>query len=236
MVSFASKHFGRWVAGLLIAAGAVTAGCAFASGRLRLDEIAGAIAGYNPLVVFGLMAALPLAGFSISIVDLVAGVRFGPYLGLAAVTGATVIHLVASYWIGRSYVREPLQRWLARRHHHLPHVPPGENGAIAAMVALVPGLPYFARNYLLALTDVPLRLYFSVCLPLYVVRSGAAILLGNLGTGVGRHALVILALVYALKLSICAALIWRIRRRLRLRHEAAQALEQNAADPRRPEA
>jgi len=137
--------------------------------------------------------------------------------------------LLATHWICQTVLREPLQRYLAKRNHRLPHVPEGEDVSVAAMAALVPGLPYFARNYLLALTDVPLRVYFWVCLPIYVVRSFVAIMLGDLGTEPDRGTLVLLVAVYAVKLSICAYLIWRIRRRIRLLH-AKSAL--SADDPR----
>jgi uncharacterized membrane protein YdjX (TVP38/TMEM64 family) len=173
------------------------------------------LAGFNWAVVFVLMALLPVAGFSVSVVYLVAGAKFGPVLGGVAVAGATAVHLLATYWICQTVLREPLRRFLKRRGHELPHVPEGENVSVAVMAVLVPGLPYFARNYLLALADVPLRVYFWICLPLYVARSYVTILLGDLGTSPDRKTLLILAAVYVTKLSICAYLIWRIRRRLK---------------------
>lgn len=180
-----------------------------------LESITDTIAGFNPVVVFVLMATLPVIGFSVSVVYLVAGVKFGPIVGGAAVAGATAAHLLLTHWICQSVLRERLQRFLARRNHHLPHIPAGENISIAAMAALVPGLPYFARNYLLALTDVPLRTYFWVCLPIYVARSYVAILLGDFGGEPDRNTLLVLGAVYAVKLSICAYLLWRIRQRFK---------------------
>jgi uncharacterized membrane protein YdjX (TVP38/TMEM64 family) len=180
-------------------------------------------AGFNGAVVFLLMATLPVAGFSVTIVYLVAGAKFGPVLGGVAVAGATAVHLLATYWICRTVLREPLRRFLQRRRHELPHIPAGENVSVAVMAVLVPGLPYFARNYLLALTDVPLRVYFWVCLPLYTARSYVTILLGDLGAEPDRKTLAILGAVYVTKLSICAYLIWRIRRRLK-QLKAARAM------------
>jgi uncharacterized membrane protein YdjX (TVP38/TMEM64 family) len=122
-------------------------------------------------------------------------------------------------------LRGPLQRFLKRRNHSLPHAPEGEYASIAAMAALVPGLPYFSRNYLLALTDIPLRVYFWVCLPIYVVRSYMVILLGDIGMDVNRKTLAILIGVYVLKLSICGYLLWRIRRRMKQSALARQRTE-----------
>lgn len=182
-------------------------------GGFEWKDLVQTIAGFNTAAVFALMATLPIAGFSIMVVYLVAGVKFGPVLGGLVVAGATAVHLIASFWISRSVLRAPLQRFLQRRKHELPHVPEGEFVSIAAMAVLIPGLPYFARNYLLALTDIPFRIYFWVCLPLYVARSYVTILIGDLGTDPDRRTLLLLVGVYALKLSVCGYLIWRIRRR-----------------------
>lgn len=208
-------RFRRWLTWLLVAAAIATAAWWWWRSDYTLQSITATIASFNALVVFVLMAILPVVGFSVSVVYIVAGVKFGPILGGAAVAGATAAHLVLTHWICRSVLRERLQRFLARRNHHLPHVPAGENGSIAAMAALVPGLPYFARNYLLALTDVPLRTYFWICLPIYVARSYVAILLGDFGGEPDRETLLLLGAVYAVKLSICAYLLWRIRRRFK---------------------
>lgn len=172
------------------------------------------ISGFNGAIVFVLMATLPIGGFSIVVVYLVAGAKFGPVLGGAAVAGATAVHLIASFWIARSFLRGPIERQLRRRGHRLPHVPEGENASVAAMAVLVPGLPYFSRNYLLALTDVPFRVYFWICLPLYVARSYVTILFGDLGTDPDARRFAVLVGVFVLKLAICGYLIWRIRRRI----------------------
>jgi uncharacterized membrane protein YdjX (TVP38/TMEM64 family) len=185
-----------------------------------LKQLTNTIAGFNSFVVLLLMATLPIGGFSIGVMYVVAGIKFGPVLGGVAVAGATAVHLLATHWICQTVLRERLKRFLERRKHRLPAVPEGENASVAAMAALVPGLPYFSRNVLLALTTVPLRVYFWICLPIYVVRSYVAILIGDIGTDLNRRTLIILGLVYALKLGICGYLIMRFRRRLKLTRQS----------------
>jgi uncharacterized membrane protein YdjX (TVP38/TMEM64 family) len=206
----------RWISGIIIAL--LVAGLVYLYFRsdFDLERLTNRIAEFNPILVFALMATLPVCGFSVAVVYLVAGIKFGPVLGGVAVAGATAVHLLATHWICQTVLRAPLQRFLKRRKHELPHVPEGENASVAAMAALIPGLPYFARNYLLALTDVPLRVYFWVCLPIYVIRSYIVILLGDLGTDMSSKTFWILVSVYVLKLSICGYLLWRIRRRFKL--------------------
>jgi uncharacterized membrane protein YdjX (TVP38/TMEM64 family) len=205
----------RWLIGIALVLGAALLVVLYLRSDIDLQEISRHIAAFNPFIVFALMATLPLAGFSIGLVYLVAGMKFGPVLGGVAVAGATAVHLILSYWISRTMLRAPLQRFLKRRNHSLPHAPEGEHASVAAMAALIPGLPYFSRMYLLALTDIPLRVYFWVCLPIYVVRSYIVILLGDFGLDVNRKTFGILIGIYVLKLSICGYLLWRIRRRIK---------------------
>ncbi len=166
----------------------------------------------NPIAVIPLMALLPVAGFPIAVVYLIAGARFGPLLGGAIVAGVTAFHLVATHFVARSFLRGPIQRFVERRHKKLPEIPEDEHAAVALIVALLPGLPYFLRNYLLALSGIRLRTYFLVCLPVYVARSYVTILLGDLSSDPSRRGLVILIVVDILKVLICGGVIWWLRR------------------------
>jgi uncharacterized membrane protein YdjX (TVP38/TMEM64 family) len=202
------------LAGLLALIAAVLWHADFEWGRIPR-----ALGALNPFLVFALMSTLPVGGFSVGVIYLVAGAKFGPVLGGVTVAGATAIHLLLTHWIARSFLRGPLLRFLHRRHHHLPEIPPGENAAVAAMAALIPGIPYFARNYLLALSGMPLRTYFWICLPIYVARSYVTIFLGDLSGDPSRQRLLVLAAVYAVKLGICAVLLAHLRRRHKSRSE-----------------
>lgn len=165
----------------------------------------------NPFAVLPLMALLPIVGFPISVVYLVAGARFGPVGGGVVVAAVTTVHLIGTYLIARSFLRAPLQRFIARRHAHLPQIPEDEQAAVCVIAALVPGLPYVARNYLLALAGVRLRYYLGVCLPIYVARSYVTILLGDMSNDPSRDKIIVLLIVDVLKVLICAVVIWRLR-------------------------
>ena len=158
-----------------------------------------------------LMAFLPLFGFSISVVYLVIGAVFGGPMGVVVVAGISAVHLLGSHWLGHGYLREPLRRWMARNKHQLPVVPQGEDISVALMTALVPALPYFVRNYLLAISGIPLRTYFWVCWPIYVIRSCLVIFLGDFSDNFNSKRLIILAAVFVLKVSICAYVLYRLR-------------------------
>ncbi|HUG13113.1 MAG TPA: VTT domain-containing protein [Opitutaceae bacterium] len=170
------------------------------------------------LPLLALAAILPLFGFSIAVVYVVIGAVFGGWPGMAVVTGLTAIHLCGSHWIARSFLRGPLQRFLKRRKKQLPELPKGEEWAVALMTALVPGLPYVVRNYLLALSPVPFRIYFPICLPVYVFRSGIVIFFGDFTSDLSVQRVVILGAILVVKVAVCALLLHRLRIRYKLSH------------------
>lgn len=171
-------------------------------------------------LVLPLTAILPLFGFPISIVYLVLGARFGPGVGLIIVAGVTLVHVVGTWWISQSLLRDRIERWLARRQHHIPHVPPGEENSVTVLAVLAPALPYFIRNYALGLSGIPLRTLLLIGVPLYTARSAVALYLGELSAQPSVHGFVILGAIYAAKLGICAAIVWRMRRHHKLRQSA----------------
>lgn len=183
------------------------------------------LARLDAMALIPLMAILPIFGFPIAVVYLVAGARFGPLLGGAVVAGITVVHLLGSYAIGQSVLRAPLQRFIEKRHHHLPQVPEDEQAPVCLIATLIPGLPYFVRNYLLVLAGVRLKMFLLVCLPVYLARSYVTILLGDLSGDPTRRGLLVLGAVDVLKVAICAFVIWRLRAHHRKFHGHAASDE-----------
>lgn len=198
-----------FVFAFLLGAGAL--GLVILKTDLEWVMITDALHRLNPVAVLPIMAILPIFGFPISVVYLFAGLRFGPVWGGAVVAGVTAVHLLGTYFIGRGYLRGPVQRFIEKRHAHLPQVPQDEQGAVAVIGALVPGLPYFVRNYLMVLAGLRLRTFFWVCLPIYVARSYVTILLGDMGSDPSRNKLIILVVVDVVKVAVCALVIWRLR-------------------------
>lgn len=208
----------RWVftgGALLLAAAALAF---FLLRDFDWQRITDVIDRMHPAAVLPFMAILPIFGFPIMFVYLFAGARFGPWVGGLVVAGVTAVHLLASYFIARGFLRGPVQRFIERRHHHLPQVPPDEGPAVALVAALVPGLPYFVRNYALALAGVRLRVYFWVCLPVYVARSYVSILLGDLSSDPSRRGLIIIVVIDVIKVAICALVIAWLRQHHRKHH------------------
>lgn len=169
------------------------------------------IAAYHWLIVFLLIATLPIFGFSIVICYMVVGSKFGAGWGVAVIALATMVHLLGSHWIATSFLRKRIEAFIAKKKYKLPHVPEGENASISLMTAIIPGLPYFVRNYLLALAGIPLRTYFWVCLPVYVLRSLLVLFAADFSAELTVNKSVLLIGIFLLKVGICAYIIKRLR-------------------------
>lgn len=169
------------------------------------------IASYHWLIVFVLVATLPVFGFSIVICYMVVGSKFGASWGVAVIALATSVHLLGSHWIVTSFLGKRIEAFIAKKKYKLPHVPEGENASVSLMTAIIPGLPYFVRNYLLALSGIPLRTYFWVCLPVYVIRSVLAIFAAHFSADLTGNKVVFLGGIFLTKVAICAYIVKRLR-------------------------
>lgn len=184
------------------------------------------IASWPVFLIIIAMLVFPIFGFSIAVVYVVAGARFGSGIGLLWVTVAIATHLLVAWWITKSFLRARVMRWLEKRKHKLPEVPEGEDVSLALLAALVPGIPYAARNYLLALSGIKFAAYFWVCLPIYALRASIGIFIGDLSKNFNRSAIIFLACFITAKLVICGWLIIRIRRKVKLKRA-----QKNSAKP-----
>lgn len=218
-----------FIVGTALAAAVVLAVILFTD--ISLESLTAAIERLNPVAVVPAMAILPAFGFPIVVVYLVAGARFGPLLGGAVVALATASHLLLTYGITKTFLRRPLERFLEKRRLHFPAIPADEHALVAVIAVLVPGLPYVVRNYVLALAGVRLRVYFWVCLPIYVARSYVTILLGDLGSDPTGKKLLILGVFEVVKVSVCAYVIWRLRQHHRKHHGRPEGGAADAVAP-----
>lgn len=129
----------------------------------------------NAAVAFSLLTILPLFGFPVSVLHVTAGIRFGVAWGLPLVALSILLQLLASYGLVHWQ-----QKFFARKFQDLrKEIPPGAHGAVTLFTLLLPGVPYFAKNYVLPLAGVPLRTYLLWCFPIHVARSAIAVIFGD---------------------------------------------------------
>ncbi|MDX1696210.1 MAG: VTT domain-containing protein [Ketobacteraceae bacterium] len=159
----------------------------------------------HPGWYFGLLATLPMLGFPISVFCLLAGMKFGVLGGTVAIGLAMAIHLIIAYWLGQSFLKEPLHRWLARRGYHISDVPEHHQLKFAISFVVIPVIPYAVKNYLLALSHLRLRYYLGVA---WIIQMLYSIPLIAITGAVQENN----PLVFAIALAGLAAVFWISRK------------------------
>lgn len=116
----------------------------------------------SPALFLVFMGVLPAAGFPISPFLILAGLKFGFLTGTGITAVTTLLHLSCAMVVARVLPPRSVRRWLERRKRHLPDLSQrGRYGPVWLFV-VVPGLPYSLKNYLLALSDLPLPAYLGL--------------------------------------------------------------------------
>jgi uncharacterized membrane protein YdjX (TVP38/TMEM64 family) len=143
----------------------------------------------HELPVTGFLALfliLPLTGFSVSIFMILAGIRFGFAGGMAVTAGMVLIHNIAAYRLTHGLFRTRFRNFLERSGYAIPPIDPRHRVRFTALFTAIHGPPYAAKLYLLALTDIPFRIYLWVGAPIYIafaaipVGAGSAVTTLNL--------------------------------------------------------
>lgn len=133
-----------------------------------------------PAVWFiALFMIVPLAGFPVSICMVTAGIRFGFTGGMAVTAVGVFFHNFAAYRLTHGLFRARLRDFLERSGYAIPHIQPRHHIKFTAWFAAIHGPPYFAKLYLLALTDVPFRSYFWVGAPVYILFGAISVGIGS---------------------------------------------------------
>lgn len=133
----------------------------------------------HPAVFIAAFLVLPLLGAPISVFLVAAGIRFGLPLGSAITCGCIVFHHLVGYRIAHGSLRHRVHAWLERSGRKMPSIKMENRIWWTALFAAISGPPYAAKLYLLALTDVPFRIYLLVGAPIYMILSTPLIAAGG---------------------------------------------------------
>jgi hypothetical protein len=165
------------------------------------------IRGAGPLTFFVAMALLPVLGFPIFPFNLAAGPAFSEQLGLGPVvvlaSAAIAVNVSLTYWLARWALRPPLAWLVQRLGYRLPEIAPGNHFALAVLVRVTPGPPFFFQSCLLGLAAIPFGIYLAVSWLVATAYSAGVILFGDaLMQGRVKTALVALGLLGALAIGV----------------------------------
>jgi uncharacterized membrane protein YdjX (TVP38/TMEM64 family) len=164
----------------------------------------------GPFTFFAAMAVLPALGFPLTPFFVMAGATFGARMGLVGSVIALSLNLAICFWIARSGLRKILLSLFARFNYEIPDFEREAKGTLrfVALVKMAPGVPGFAKNYILGLVGVPFWTFFVSSLLFTGVYAAALTLLGE---SLGEHDLT-RTLTVAIVLLVLAIGVWLWRR------------------------
>jgi uncharacterized membrane protein YdjX (TVP38/TMEM64 family) len=179
-------------------------------GRVDLADLHARAQALPPGPVLAAMALLPLTGFPVSWLHLIAGVRFGFLGGLSAVAFTSVLH----HGLGWAVVRVLPQRWFTRLDPWRRQLTGAGHRDATLLCCLLPGMPYTAQLYLLPLLGTPFPLMFGMSAALHTARAIVTILLGDVSDHLTPGRIAALVVYYTALFGLSAFAAHRLRRSL----------------------
>ncbi|MCC5847997.1 MAG: hypothetical protein JJU29_07870 [Verrucomicrobia bacterium] len=152
------------------------------------------------VLILAAFLILPLFGFSFRLMLILVGVRFGFGWGSLVAGLGILFHNVAAYAVTQGTFRDPVRNSLEKSGHAIPAILEKHYIWFTAIVAAVPGPPYFAKLYLLALTDVPVHIYVGVGAPVYLLFSLMHLGIGSAATDIDLKWVILLTAAFLLTL------------------------------------
>ncbi|KAF0095951.1 MAG: hypothetical protein E1N59_727 [Puniceicoccaceae bacterium 5H] len=135
----------------------------------------------DPLWFLLLASLLPIVGFPISLVYLAAGATFPWWFGWLLCSLSLAINLALSWLLGRLVLRRPIRALLAHFQYQLPDISATNRFRLAFLLRTVPGIPFWAQNFLLALTELPFFHYWLISWATQSVLAAGMCWLGHFG-------------------------------------------------------
>ncbi|NLT71111.1 MAG: hypothetical protein GXX91_10515 [Verrucomicrobiaceae bacterium] len=178
---FCKRHWGGLVVIVLLAVG-IWYLVRHHEGEIDREAILAYGMSLPPLLLVAAFFVLPLAGFPVSVLLVVIGLRFGIVWGMVIVAVGMFFHLLVVHGIARSGMREKMLRRIAAFGYEIPAIKESHRLWFTTLFASIHGPPYAAKLYLLALTNLPFRYHCGIALPVYIgfsllpVSAGKAVL------------------------------------------------------------
>lgn len=145
----------------------------------------------DPWIFFPLMAVLPVLGCPISVFLVPVGARYGLVPGLAIMAAVTPLHLLIIWLMARSFLRRPVEVFLKKKGHAIPEISPGNITPACFLIMVVPGPPFFIKNYSAALAGIPFSPYFWIGWFVHCLISAYWVAIGGAVNGLDWRLLVL---------------------------------------------
>ncbi len=163
----------------------------------------------NPWVFFAVLACGPVVGVPTTPFFVAAGILFTAHWAYLGTAVAMAINIALCWLLARKLFSRMIASWCQKMSWDIPRW--GDRGALrmALMIKFAPGVPTFAKNYLLALTGLPFAVYFWISWGITLMYASALILLGD-SLSAGDF---ISALPYLAGCAVLLAILWLLKKR-----------------------
>jgi uncharacterized membrane protein YdjX (TVP38/TMEM64 family) len=151
----------QWIA-LGVAMAAAAAGAYVLLKFIPVHEIVDQARRLGPIPFFGALAVLPAFGMPVTPFYLVAAEFFGRGVAVVGVVTAITINVALTYALGRWLLHPVAEKLVAKLGYRIPVVHHDDRWAVAMLLRITPGPPFFVQSYLLALARVPFGVYMIV--------------------------------------------------------------------------
>lgn len=192
----------------------LVAAVSFFWGRLEIAELHARAKSLPGLAVIAAITVLPLVGFPVSFLHLIAGVRFDFWGGILVVALTTLFHHV----LGWALVRVLPRRWFQRIEPWRRKLGGGAYLDTTLLCCLLPGMPYTVQLYLKPLIGTPFYLMFGLSPLLHTARAVVTILLGDMSDKLTPPRVAALAVYYATLFTVSVLSLRRLRRAIAMKN------------------
>ncbi|MFH1500163.1 MAG: DUF2934 domain-containing protein [Verrucomicrobiota bacterium] len=197
----------------LVALGLALAGLFWLWHSIGLEELIDRAQALPAVGVIIALSLLPLIGFPVSWLHLIAGVRFGFVGGIATVAWAGLCH----HFLGWLLVRVLPRRCFRRLDHWREKLVGAGHRDATLLCGLLPGMPYAVQLYVLPAIGTPLWMLLGLSTALHTGRALVTILLGDHGDELTPARLALLAGYYAVLLSVSYLALQRLRKAIAMK-------------------
>jgi uncharacterized membrane protein YdjX (TVP38/TMEM64 family) len=194
-----------WVKAVVVVVGLIAVSLLWR--RFDVSELYQVARGLSGGVVFLLMVILPLAGFPVSWLHVVAGMRFGFFGGGVVVAVTGVLHHVLGWMLVRALPERFFRRLAPWRRRFA-----GTSCRDATLLCgLLPGMPYVVQLYLLPAIGTPFPLMFGLSAALHTARALVTIYVGDTSEDLTWSRMGMIVFYYVVLLAVSLLALRRLR-------------------------
>lgn len=181
--------------------------------RLDLADLHARAKALSGVGVIAAITLLPLVGFPVSWLHLIAGVRFDFMGGMLVVAVTSVLHHV----LGWALVRLLPARFFSRLDPWREKLRGAGHRDATLLCCLLPGMPYTVQLYLMPVIGVPFPLMFGLSAVLHTARAVVTILFGDLSDDLTPARIAGLVAYYIVLFAVSALALRGLRRSLAMK-------------------